>query len=697
MLDVALVNYIGAGWCSLAPAYGLNVPEGAITNGKILLQQMHAADPVETQNFVTEAVETIWSDWLGSGMPNSVAVSHLELLPNLITENQPAVDTIISAIAISTATNKLGPAAIHAQARRLSSDIIERARETDYFQINGISDGVSFYFLEAVYGRLLRSWPIVDCANVQLRQYCETMPWRALDTGNLNTISVTETVDSADQTSDQQPQPADDHIYNVSEEVLEPASSNEPPAADKPYNQSEQTCPTDWIEGNVQAAFAKRGISVEANGLQISFFSRTYDKLVDILQENALPTDEFAAFSRTAEELVTDGDFAQADLALSSLEQCMDDTKAEYSVPIDNPDLWLARCRSWRGKLHELQFDFRRAARHYEVATKYLPRENYADRWTYIERQVQALAHQSIFFDDSSALDEAIKITSGFIVILHDTERLDCQARAKVALARLLLLAGETRGHSNDLELAVRHLREAAETFVHDQKQAELEEVKTLQADVLSELGRILRDPGPLETAVREFQSILGSRSARGSDTGTVILSQKLGVALARLGQTTSNSDLLTLSIETLKKALPKTDSEEITDYMSSYLPRAYASLGEALSTTAEHEENSELYADAAHAYEKAVQYAFWDPRYLPLESIPSSLAELENKTAGIQPGTPDTERTSVEEATRSSDQQDTEAAPKLHDENHYLAKLRETLREAHFKQSGESGKKLSA
>ena len=696
MLDVALVNYIGAGWCSLSPAYGLDVPEGGLTNGKILLQQMHAADPDKTQTFVTEAVETIWSDWLGSGMPNSVAVSHLEQLPKLIAEHQPSVDTTVSAIAISRATNKLGPAAIHAQARRLSSDVIERAREVDYFQLNGISDGVSFYFLEAIYGRLLRSWPIVDCANEQLRHYCETMPWRFLDTDTITAYSASEPEMAESQTSENLPVPADDPIYNVNEDVVEPISKIEPTTADTPDTQSQEPSPTDWIHKTVQAAFAKRGISIEVNGLQTSFFGRTYEKLIDILRENALPTDEFAAFSRTAEQLVTDGDFAQADLALSSLEQCMEDTKADYSVPIENLDLWLARCRSWRGKLHELQFDFRRAARHYEVATKYLARENYADRWTYVERQVQALAQQSIFFDDTSALDEAVKICSGFIVILHDTQRSDCQARAKVALARLLLLAGEARGQPSDLELAVRHLREAAEYFGQDQKQTELSDVKILQADVLSELGRIHSDPGPLETAVREYQFILGSRTAIGGHTSTVALSQKLGVALARLGQTTSNSDLLTLSIETLRQALLASGSDETGDYASNFLPRAYASLGDALSATADHADNKQLYVEAAHAYEKADQYRCWDPRYLPLEDIPKSLAEITKNAANNQPNASSSENASVEEAP-GTDQPSTEATHQLNDENHYLAKLRQTLREAHFKQSGESGRKLSA
>ena len=59
MLDVALVNYIGAGWCSLAPAYGLDVPKGAITDGKTLLQVMHQQEPQETQEFVEDAVRDL--------------------------------------------------------------------------------------------------------------------------------------------------------------------------------------------------------------------------------------------------------------------------------------------------------------------------------------------------------------------------------------------------------------------------------------------------------------------------------------------------------------------------------------------------------------------------------------------------------------------------------------------------------------
>lgn len=131
-------------------------------------------------------------------------------------------------------------------------------------------------------------------------------------------------------------------------------------------------------------------------------------------------------------------------------------------------------------------------------------------------------------------------------------------------------------------------------------------------------------------------------------------------------------------------------------DNASNFLPRAYASLGDALSATGDLADNKQLYVEAAHAYEKADQYRCWDPRYLPREDIPKSLAEITNNAANDQPNGSSSENASVEEAP-GSDQPSTEATHQLHDENHYLAKLRQTLREAHFKKSGESGRKLSA
>lgn len=685
MLDVALVNYIGAGWCSLAPAYGLDVPPGASTNGKTLLQLMYRHEPTATQDFLEDAVQTIWADWLDSRMPASVGLSHLEIIPRLIEDNQPTNDTVIAAVAITTATNKLGPAAVNGQARRLSSDIIERARETGFFQHSGTSDGVMFYFLESMYGRLLRAWPIVESANLHLRNYCETAPW--------------EFAPSAIPAIQAKPAPVDteaappaanlligtrgegfvDRHEDTATDMAEASSTNQYP--DEPS--------IERAKATVQAALAKRGSSFELNPFQINFFTATYKDLIRILSDNALPKDEWDAFARNAKQLVAEGELAQADLALASLEQSLDDALVEDGDAVDNVDKWLARSRSWRGKLSELQFDFRRAARHYEVATKYLPNKSYADRWTYIERQAQALAAQDKFLNDPAALDEAIKLCTGFIVVLHDSNQPECQAGAKVALANVLLTAGERHGQAAQLELAARHLNEAIAIFEQSKRGMEKAKAIALLADVQNEMGFTLGEPKHLEDAVRKYQSLLGANTRLQSGLHTH-LSQGLGVGLARLGHLTGNAEFQVLAVETLKKALSASDDAE----PSHYQPRAYATLGNALAAQADRSGDSGESREAIEAYLTADSLTYLDPHYPGLQGIKASLDSMH---AGHQVASNDMATSEPSPVEETPDYHGTTDIPvKSRIENHYLTKLRETLREAHFKQASRGSKTAS-
>ncbi|MEM9358663.1 MAG: hypothetical protein AAGB04_20990 [Pseudomonadota bacterium] len=677
MLDVALVNYIGAGWCSLAPAYGLDVPPGASTNGKTLLQLMYRHEPTATQNFLEDAVQTIWADWLDSGMPTSVAVSHLETIPQLIEDNQPTTDTIIAAVAITTATNKLGPAAVNGQARRLSSDIIERARETGFFHYSGTSDGVMFYFLESMYGRLLRAWPIVDSANQHLRNYCETTPWmlaaNASPTAPANHTPVAE--EEIPLATAMAVEVEGDNWAAGGEDTPNEAFDNIP-AADESDEPS-----IDRAMASVQAALAKRGSAFELNQLQISFFIDTYKDLIRILSDNALPKDEWDAFARNAKQLVAAGEFAQADLALASLEQSLDDALVEEGEAVDNVGKWLARSRSWRGKLSELQFDFRRAARHYEVATKYLPNKNYVDRWTYIERQAQAFSAQNKFHNDPTALDDAIKLCTGFIVVLHDSDQPECQANAKMMLAKVLLTAAERNGQAGQLELAARHLSEAITILDQSKRGIERVNATALLADVLNEMGLALDETKHLEDAVRKYQSLLGT-GAHLPAVQQAHLSQGLGVALARLGTRTGKAEFQTLAIETLKKALSVSDERS----PSHYLPRAFATLGSALAAQAVRSGDIGDRRESIEAYRTADTLKYLDPHYPGLQSIQTALETMQADHEIADKDAAPNEALPIEDAPDYHGTTDVPVKSRI--ENHYLTKLRETLREAHFKQA---------
>ena len=48
MLDIALVNFVGAGLTSFAPVFNLSLPHGAMTDGAELLRQLHKSSPEKT-------------------------------------------------------------------------------------------------------------------------------------------------------------------------------------------------------------------------------------------------------------------------------------------------------------------------------------------------------------------------------------------------------------------------------------------------------------------------------------------------------------------------------------------------------------------------------------------------------------------------------------------------------------------------
>ena len=145
---------------SFAPVYGFKVPKGAIINGTLLVRSLYQHDRSSTGDIVEATVQAIWQDWIKSGMPNSVAEAHLARLPQILEENQPDPDVLVGAYAVMNAAAKLTVTAVEAQSRRISTDIIENARNNDSETTEGLSENVIFFFLEALYRNLSARAPV---------------------------------------------------------------------------------------------------------------------------------------------------------------------------------------------------------------------------------------------------------------------------------------------------------------------------------------------------------------------------------------------------------------------------------------------------------------------------------------------------------------------------------------------------------
>ena len=72
---------------------------------------------------------------------------------------------------MATTPTKLGRSALNAQARHLSTDIIEQARNDDATKALKLSDSVSFFFLETLYLKLLIEKPYIDASKTVLEGF----------------------------------------------------------------------------------------------------------------------------------------------------------------------------------------------------------------------------------------------------------------------------------------------------------------------------------------------------------------------------------------------------------------------------------------------------------------------------------------------------------------------------------------------
>lgn len=177
MLDIALLNFIGAGLTSCAPVHDLKAPAPALTHGMTLMRVLYQYDQFKTEEFVEGTIREIWQDWQASNLPVAVAEAHLEALPAVLRDAPPAHETLITAFAIVGTNTRLGDSAIAGQARRITSQIIDHAREQDIFTKTDLSDTIAFFFLEALFRRLLASKSYLDGIRPRLDSYLDKQLW----------------------------------------------------------------------------------------------------------------------------------------------------------------------------------------------------------------------------------------------------------------------------------------------------------------------------------------------------------------------------------------------------------------------------------------------------------------------------------------------------------------------------------------
>ena len=414
MLDVALVNFVGAGLASFAPVYGFKVPKGAITNGTLLVRSLYHHDRASTGDIVEATVKAIWQDWINSGMPNSVAETHLARLPQILEENQPDPDILVGAYAVTNAASKLTVTAVEAQSRRISTDIIENARNNDSETTEGLSENVIFFFLEALYRNLLPARRYVDNAKSVIGSFLEEHRWDpsaddssassatpAAPTQSQETAQETERVDHHSQPSggdgpqNQSNTPADSPESDAAAAITDAADTR------KQHDSKPETRATEEkIEPAASISVSRATLIVASRSALAKRIGREAAEKRDIEKSIKIGLElsvslasctdsdaEFHNYVKQAHQHLHAGAMAEMQSALAVAENTKRNcARAEPDAPEDYLRA-AAEARGWRGQLQEMLFEFRGAARHYAEAVRHLDDTDFERRWLYTERQ----------------------------------------------------------------------------------------------------------------------------------------------------------------------------------------------------------------------------------------------------------------------------------------------------------------------
>lgn len=615
MLDLALLRFVGAGIVTIAPGLDVRPSPGAAARGEDLVAHLLAADPVLAKASIERAVRHIWLHWSKSGLAQDLAIHHVNSLPSVLDSDAPDTDIVIAAMAVARMANRLGRQTFDIQARRLATDIVMRAEASGNLDLLGLNPRLSFFFLEVLLTQLLAHVSELHAFRAALDDFFAGRPPVApqveqiqVDDGEAfipdlaaaltASLAESETPDAPSEGAPEAEAEAEpelgapaDHINSAVD-----ASADPKPAVTPPLPEPVDPVVADIALGagipaaalaEAKRALLRRHGEEAAQSAQLSRAAHMIALLSKELDDAPadVPHDQIRMRTQARDYLLS-GRFTDAEIVLARAEDS-DIKAAQVDLATASDHLKSAALiRTWRGKLQDAQCDYRRAARHYGLAIRHVPRADYDTRWRYSRMQVAALVQADADYGDPSALTEAAKICSDTIVVLHDNHGHAARAEAQALLGRLLIRQGLRSGDSASFDSARRHLSDAADQFEEAGDAKAAHDALHRRADACRLYGEARADEQALSEAVTIYEMLLDATDATAEPTTWHLVRQKLGLALAALGVNLKSDEILefareTLSAPTPASAEPSIDDEALTAGMSeAALARALFALG---------------------------------------------------------------------------------------------------------------------
>jgi tetratricopeptide (TPR) repeat protein len=586
-VEVALVRLVGAGLATFAEVMGARVPAGALTRGDELLKRFVVADPAAVGALAEQTVRDMWSGWPSSGLPRAVAESHVAALPELLAEFRVSADMLLGAMA--SVRGDGDPAAREkanlVQAGRIAAGITKAARAARIFDPGALSEQVSFYFLERLYGRLLGSIDSIMALRQGLVDSAEgRVPSPASGRAEPDPSPVPSLV-----------VPAPPRPPVEAEADVEPPPAPMPPGPAAEYG---------GLRKALRVALARHFAAADDLERELDARLADHASLAGDLTALEGVGPAVARLREDAARALAAGRFAETDRVLGEAEDL--DVQAAQT-DIEGARVRLASAavtRSARGRIEELRADYRRAARHFAAATRFLPASERAGRWAYRMREAEALVKLGETTGDVAVLGEAAEAFAGAVSQVGRETSPDAWSNAQLRLASVLVVLADREGRSERLIEASQRLRPTIELLLEHKRVTECVEAGIMLGLALRRLGEATRDEASLAEAVFAYRAAIGVAQRERMPDLWAEAHAGAGLAAARIGEWTRALSDIEAAITHLQSAL--TVSADLAPSLDRR--RLRASLGGALLGKAAATGDPALPVQAADAFGAGIE-----------------------------------------------------------------------------------------
>ena len=523
-LDEALYDLVGAALVVCAEGLDLEVPARAIASGDAFigfLSQRGAWG--EANRIVEETKRDAWLDRDTRGIALQVTESHARALSRGLDEFRPERRVLKDVL--------LGPERSQSRGQRVALQVVQAARQADWFATLGLRDDVAYLLLDRVFGRLLHNPGYIIGLQAVYREYFESaFPGPIASSAGTapNDVAPSESFEHVTVYPPAAPARAARPRHQPSSPSIGSSigSSTGLPAA-APALKSEAgrlevfglgaACAAQLAAGGkVDRLFQVKSRQNLGDGVfqrflgylerqatkEAEFVGRLQgmaawlNKLRDTLTQ---PSNEDAGIRRLKTEAAAAlslGDFERAMQLLKQVRRGIREDRrrieARLREDITNLNAQMVDEAAATARLAEIELarrDYAAAAELFLEARDALPHTARDETWSYTMRQAEALFRHGDEFGDNAALLEASRIYTAA-------------------------------------------LKTASRTGMPEQWAA----AQTGHADTLAAIGERLEDPAQLLAAAAAYREAMSALDRRGAPRQWAMVSLNLGSVLVRLG-----------------------------------------------------------------------------------------------------------------------------------------------------------------